>query len=144
MARARAISTDEEVMRIWQSVGLAERLQQDMLPDRPLTFVDADGVPFIHLKISPRGSGHPPQQFLYQPAVDQVLREGVERFADVEVLLEHECLRVRSEGRRGRVDAGRPAHRHVEAAARVVCHRRRRRLVADAGTTRRRLHRADL
>ena len=92
--RARAISTDEEVMRIWQSIGLADRLQQDMLPDRPLNFVDAAGVPFIDLKITPRGAGHPPQQFLYQPAVDQVLREGVRRFAHVEVLLEHECLRV--------------------------------------------------
>ena len=92
--RARAISTDEEVMRIWQSVGLDERLQRDMLPDRPLTFVDRRGVPFIDLKVSPRGTGHPPQQFLYQPAVDQVLRDGVERFAGVEVLLEHECLRV--------------------------------------------------
>ncbi len=92
--RARAISTDEEVMRIWQSVGLADRLQQDMLPDRPLNFVDADGVPFIDLKISPRGAGHPPQQFLYQPAVDGVLRDGVRRFAHVDVLLERECLRV--------------------------------------------------
>ena len=92
--RARAISTDEEVMRIWQSVGLADRLQQDMLPDRPLNFVDAAGVPFIDLKISPRGSGHPAQQFLYQPAVDHVLREGVQRFSNVDVLLEHECLRV--------------------------------------------------
>jgi 3-(3-hydroxy-phenyl)propionate hydroxylase len=92
--RARAISTDEEVMRIWQSVGLADRLQRDMLPDRPLNFVDAKGVPFIDLKITPRGAGHPPQQFLYQPAVDQVLREGVQRFANVELVLEHECLRV--------------------------------------------------
>jgi 3-(3-hydroxy-phenyl)propionate hydroxylase len=96
--RARAISTDEEVMRIWQSVGLADRLQQDMLPDRPLTFVDVNNVPFIDLKISPRGSGHPPQQFLYQPAVDHVLREGVQRFSNVDVLLEHECLRVVSKG----------------------------------------------
>ena len=96
--RARAISTDEEVMRIWQSVGLAERLQQDMLPDRPLNFVDASGVPFIDLKISPRGSGHPPQQFLYQPAVDHVLRDGVQRFPNVEVLVEHECLRVLPHG----------------------------------------------
>ena len=48
--RARAISTDEEVMRVWQSVGLADRLQQDMLPDRPLNFVDADGAPFIDLE----------------------------------------------------------------------------------------------
>ncbi len=92
--RARAISTDEEVMRIWQSVGLAERLQADMLPDRPLTFVDADGEPFIEMKIEPRGCGHPPQQFLYQPAVDHVLRDGVARFPNVDVLTEHECLRV--------------------------------------------------
>jgi 3-(3-hydroxy-phenyl)propionate hydroxylase len=94
-SRARAISTDEEVMRIWQSVGLDERLQRDMLPDRPLTFVDAHGVPFIDLKVIPRGAGHPPQQFLYQPAVDHVLRDGVKRFASVDVLLENECLRVR-------------------------------------------------
>src|SRR6201996_7469837 len=80
-SRARAISTDEEVMRIWQSVGLADRLQRDMLPDRPLNFVDANGVPFIDLKIAPRGAGHPPQQFLYQPDVDQVVREGGGRFA---------------------------------------------------------------
>ena len=96
--RARAISTDDEVMRVWQSVGLADRLQQDMLPDRPLNFVDADGVPFIDLKISSRGTGHPPQQFLYQPAVDHVLREGVDRFSNVDVLVEHECLRVVAKG----------------------------------------------
>jgi 3-(3-hydroxy-phenyl)propionate hydroxylase len=93
-SRARAISTDEEVLRVWQSVGLSERLQRDMLPDRPVAFVDADGRPFIETVIYGRGCGHPPQQFLYQPAVDSVLREGVARFANVEVLLEHECLRV--------------------------------------------------
>src|SRR6516164_5041942 len=92
--RARAISTDEEVIRIWQSIGLADRLQQDMLPDRPLAWVDADGVPFIETTFTPRGCGHPPQQFLYQPAVDHVLREGVARFPNVDVLLEHECLRA--------------------------------------------------
>jgi 3-(3-hydroxy-phenyl)propionate hydroxylase len=96
--RARAISTDEEVMRIWQSVGLADRLQRDMLPNRPCAWVDADGVPFIETTIAPRGCGHPAQQFLYQPAVDNVLREGVARFDNVEVLLEHECLRVLNSG----------------------------------------------
>ncbi|WP_231117925.1 bifunctional 3-(3-hydroxy-phenyl)propionate/3-hydroxycinnamic acid hydroxylase [Mycobacterium colombiense] len=92
--RARAISTDEEVLRVWQSVGLADRLQADMLPDRPVAFVDADGVPFIETTITGRGCGHPPQQFIYQPAVDHVLRDGVARFPNVEILLEHECLRV--------------------------------------------------
>jgi 3-(3-hydroxy-phenyl)propionate hydroxylase len=92
--RARAISTDEEVLRIWQQVGLADRLNADMQPGAGANFVDPDGVPIIRLLPADRGNGHPPQQFIYQPAVDTVLREGVERFAGVSVLLEHECLRL--------------------------------------------------
>lgn len=96
--RARAISTDEEVLRVWQSVGLDRRLQQDMLPDRPVAFVGANGVAFYETTIAARGCGHPPQQFIYQPAVDRVLREGVARFPGVEVLLEHESLRALDKG----------------------------------------------
>lgn len=96
--RARAISTDEEVLRVWQSVGLSERLQRDMLPNRPVAFVDSSGVPFVETTITGRGCGHPPQQFIYQPAVDQVLRDGVQRFPNVEVLLQHECLRALNKG----------------------------------------------
>lgn len=92
--RARAISTDEEVLRIWQQVGLADRLNADMQPGNGANFVDADGVPFVKLLPADRGNGHPPQQFIYQPAVDQTLREGVDRFPNVSILLEHECLRL--------------------------------------------------
>jgi 3-(3-hydroxy-phenyl)propionate hydroxylase len=92
--RARAISTDEEVLRIWQSIGLADRLQLDMLAGRPVAFLDTEGRSFIETVINGRGCGHPAQQFLYQPAVDTVLRDGAARFGNVEVLLEHECLRV--------------------------------------------------
>ena len=75
-ARARAISTDEEVMRIWQRIGLAERLKRDMLAERPLDFVDTRGRTFFSASPVPRGHGHPPQMFLYQPALEQVLREA--------------------------------------------------------------------
>ncbi|EME67057.1 FAD-binding monooxygenase [Rhodococcus ruber BKS 20-38] len=92
--RARAISTDEEVLRIWQQVGLADRIQADMLPGTAAAFVDADGEPFVAITPVSHGSGHPPQQFLYQPALEKVLRGGVERFSNVEVRLEHECLRI--------------------------------------------------
>ncbi|MFZ2173141.1 MAG: bifunctional 3-(3-hydroxy-phenyl)propionate/3-hydroxycinnamic acid hydroxylase, partial [Rhodococcus sp. (in: high G+C Gram-positive bacteria)] len=97
-ARARAISTDEEVMRIWQQAGLADRLQQDMLPGKPVAFVDARGESFVDIVPKPRGAGHPPQQFIYQPAMEKVLRSGVDRFPNVEILLEHECLRVLQNG----------------------------------------------
>ncbi|MEU6371658.1 bifunctional 3-(3-hydroxy-phenyl)propionate/3-hydroxycinnamic acid hydroxylase [Streptomyces sp. NPDC046909] len=94
-SRARAISTDEEVIRIWQRIGLAERLKQDMLTERPVDFVDAKGRPFLSARPTPRGHGHPPQLFIYQPALEQVLRDGVDRYPHVRVLLRHECLRVR-------------------------------------------------
>ena len=93
-ARARAISTDEEVVRIWQQIGLADRLNADMQPGCGANFVDANGVPFVKLLPVSRGNGHPPQQFIYQPALEKVLRSGVDRFPNVSILLEHECLRV--------------------------------------------------
>jgi 3-(3-hydroxy-phenyl)propionate hydroxylase len=91
-ARARAISTDEEVMRIWQRIGLADRLTADMLADKPLTFVDAAGRAFLSFTPRPMGNGHPTQLFLHQPALERTLRAGVGRFRNVEVLLGHECL----------------------------------------------------
>ena len=94
-SRARAISTDEEVLRIWQQAGLAEELKRDMLGDRPLEFVDQRGKPFIRFSPTPRGHGHPPQMFLYQPQLEATLRAGVDRYPNVEVLLAHECLRIR-------------------------------------------------
>ncbi|WP_308310854.1 bifunctional 3-(3-hydroxy-phenyl)propionate/3-hydroxycinnamic acid hydroxylase [Streptomyces sp. GbtcB6] len=96
-SRARAISTDEEVIRIWQRIGLAERLKPDMLSERPLDFVDAQGRTFLSACPAPRGHGHPPQMFIYQPALEQVLRDGVDRYPNVEVLLRHECLRLRQD-----------------------------------------------
>ncbi|SOX55202.1 FAD-binding monooxygenase [Mycobacterium ahvazicum] len=93
-ARARAISTDEEVVRIWQQIGLADRLNADMQPGSGAAFVDANGVPFVRLLPVSRGNGHPPQQFIYQPALEKVLRDGVDRFPNVSVLLNHECLRL--------------------------------------------------
>jgi 3-(3-hydroxy-phenyl)propionate hydroxylase len=89
--RARAISTDEEIIRIWQSIGLGERLKADMLSDRPIDFIGVDGRPIIRLALQPRGNGHPTQLFIYQPAVERVLRDGASRFDDVTVLLGHEC-----------------------------------------------------
>src|ERR1700756_5521552 len=63
-ARARAISTDEEVLRCWQHAGLAEQLKAEMLGDRPLDFVDSQGRAFLSFEPKPRGNGHPPQMFL--------------------------------------------------------------------------------
>ena len=90
--RARAVATDEEVLRIWQRIGLAERLQQDMVWDRAIDFVDADGESFLSFAPRTRGNGYPPQLFLYQPVLEQVLREGVQRYPTVDVRLRTEVV----------------------------------------------------
>jgi 3-(3-hydroxy-phenyl)propionate hydroxylase len=94
-ARARAISTDEDVLRTWQQIGLAEDLEADMIADRPIDFVDHRGRSFMSITPKSRGNGHPPQMFLYQPALEGTLRRGVERFPNVDVRLEHEAGEVR-------------------------------------------------
>ncbi|TMM03816.1 MAG: FAD-binding monooxygenase, partial [Actinobacteria bacterium] len=94
-ARARAISTDEEVLRCWQHAGLAEQLKSEMLGDRPLDFVDRRGRSFLSFAPRSRGNGHPPQMFIYQPALERTIRAGVERFGNVTVLLEREAGAVR-------------------------------------------------
>ena len=93
-ARARAISTDEEVMRIWQRIGLAEQLERDMLAERPIDLVDSRGRSFLSFAPVSRGNGYPPQLLLYQPALERTLRDGVTRYPNVEVLAGHDCLRL--------------------------------------------------
>ncbi len=93
-ARSRAISTDEEVLRIWQRVGLADRLDADMLEGGRVAFTDTAGRPFTEVRPASHGCGHPPQQFIYQPEMEQVLRDGVGRFPNVHLRLGHECLRL--------------------------------------------------
>ena len=80
-------------MRIWQSVGLADRLQRDMLPDRPLTCVDANGVPFID-DDEPRGAGIRRSNSCISRRLTTSSARVSPDFGHVEVLLEHECLRV--------------------------------------------------
>lgn len=91
-SRARAIATDEEVIRIWQGIGLADRLKADMLSDCPIDFVGLDGRSFLSYTPKSRGHGHPTQLFIHQPALEQTLRDGVGRYDGVRVLLEHEAM----------------------------------------------------
>ena len=85
--RARAISTDEEVMRIWQSVGLADRLQADMLPNRPVAFVDADGVAFMESHWPAAGPGTPPSSSCTSPRSTRCCGRVWHDSRTVEVLL---------------------------------------------------------
>ena len=77
--------------------------KQDMLPDRPIDFVDADGRA-VRRADHHAAAARPSAAAVHLPAraSTSVLRDGVDRYPNVEVLLEHECLRVRQDERRRR------------------------------------------
>ncbi len=88
----RAIATDDEVLRIWQGVGLVDEILADGLVEAPVRYAGADGrtigeVDFV-LRRSPFGL--PSFLAFHQPALDATLRAGAARFGSVEVRAGHE------------------------------------------------------
>src|ERR1700691_553880 len=84
----RAVALDGEGMRLIQTMGLAEQLLPLLSVSRNIRHVSADGK--LLLLISRRGIGlegwHNAYRF-YQPEFETVLREGIARFASVDLRL---------------------------------------------------------
>ena len=83
---ARAVYTDGECMRIFQSFGMAERLAADMLQDAPVQMVLPDGKVLFQLKNTHRPHGWPANNFFYQPLLETALAEALDRFPNVTVM----------------------------------------------------------
>jgi len=85
----RAITCDDEALRIYQSVGLAQVLDAHMYTSPEVELVGATGEVFATLGVQDAdfGNGYPALRFFSQPFLERVLREGLSRFADVELRL---------------------------------------------------------
>ena len=82
---ARAVYTDGECMRIFQSIGMAERLAVDMLQDAPVQMVLPSGEVLFQIKNTERPHGWPANNFVYQPLLETALADGLARYANVTV-----------------------------------------------------------
>lgn len=82
---ARAVYTDDECMRLLQSVGLAEEAQAKMLIDTPVQLVRPDGTTLGHYAPRRRRFGWPVVNFFYQPYLETTLSEALARYPNVEV-----------------------------------------------------------
>ena len=90
---ARAVYTDGECMRIFQSFGMAERLAADMLQDAPVQMVLPDGQVLFQLKNTHRPHGWPANNFFYQPLLETALADGLGQYPNVTVLRGRELTR---------------------------------------------------
>jgi len=93
----RAVHFDGEVMRIFQSAGLAECIAAAARPSsQGMHFVNAAGQTLmVRRGVEGRGpQGWPNNWYFHQPALEEILREGVARFPNVTVHLGHEIADV--------------------------------------------------
>jgi 3-(3-hydroxy-phenyl)propionate hydroxylase len=93
----RAVHFDGEVMRIFQSAGLAERTAAAARPSsQGMHFVNADGrTLMVRRGVEGRGpQGWPNNWYFHQPALEEILRGGLTRFPNVTVHLGREITDV--------------------------------------------------
>lgn len=90
---ARAVYTDGECMRIYQNLGMADRLAADMLQDATVQMLLPDGRVLLQLKSTRRDHGWPLSNFFYQPFLETALADALEAYPDVHVMRGNELLR---------------------------------------------------
>lgn len=83
----RAVHFDDEVMRVFQGLGLAETIAPGLMVSPGMRFVDRDGALLLDWSrptgIGPQG-WHASYRF-HQPALEDALRGGVARYSNVTV-----------------------------------------------------------
>jgi 3-(3-hydroxy-phenyl)propionate hydroxylase len=81
--RARAVTVNDWTMRCFQSVGLDQALARDMDRTAALRWVTYDGNQLMRMEFPPSELGeHPVSYAIYQPVMEETLRQGAQRHAD--------------------------------------------------------------
>jgi len=96
----RAAHFDDEAMRVFQGIGLAEAVLPHTTPVLGMDFVTADGEVLFGFSSEdrPKRHGWEAGYMFHQPGLERTLREGVERFPAVEVRLGHEVVGLTQTG----------------------------------------------
>ncbi|MEV6322850.1 bifunctional 3-(3-hydroxy-phenyl)propionate/3-hydroxycinnamic acid hydroxylase [Nocardia sp. NPDC051787] len=82
---ARAVYTDDEGMRVFQTAGAADELAADMNVDSTVQWVRGDGRVLVQFHQTDRPLGWPVVNFLYQPYLEITLEQSLERYPHVTV-----------------------------------------------------------
>jgi len=97
----RAVTVDDEALRVLQAVGLGGDLPApQMLEEEPIRFRSRTGALLLELPTRVSANGHPTVAFLHQWELEAALREGLSRRSDrVRVELGCEAVGLRHDAR---------------------------------------------
>ncbi len=95
----RAVHFDDEVMRVFQAVGLDAEVRAKSIRVPGMDLVTAKGRPLMQMRTAdvPRDLGHDVTSMFHQPHLEAVLRQGVERFPHVELRCKTEVEAIEPE-----------------------------------------------
>lgn len=95
---ARAVYTDDECMRIFQSAGIADELEADMLLDTTAQWVFKNGSVLGQFVSTKRPYGWGVSNFLYQPYLETRLEQLLARYPNVRVRRGRELVNFTQDG----------------------------------------------
>ncbi|CAN7553038.1 bifunctional 3-(3-hydroxy-phenyl)propionate/3-hydroxycinnamic acid hydroxylase [Devosia sp. LjRoot3] len=95
-ALPRAVHIDHEMVRLFSDIGLADQILEKARAGDGHIHIGADHgvIRFLSVAGAPRPFGYANDYFFYQPELEGVLRQGLERFDNVELRLGAEVLNV--------------------------------------------------
>lgn len=96
----RAVGMDDEALRLFQTMGLADELCRDMIQNVPLRMFKANGKCFADIRPSVREFGWWRRNIFMQQLAEKTLRDGLMRYPHVSLRTSEEAVSLRqySEG----------------------------------------------
>lgn len=122
----RAAGVDDESLRVFQAVGLQDEIMRQTIQNVPLRLFGASGQCLADVRPSSREFGWYKRNIFMQPSAERTLRQGLERFSSVDLLLGHELTGLRQDGTGVRLDVTDGGGRRHEILADYV-------IAADGG-----------
>jgi 3-(3-hydroxy-phenyl)propionate hydroxylase len=94
----RAIAYDAETLRLFAQVGLFDAIAPGLVQDPQVVYFNARGVKLMEIVPPPTPFGHSPLGTFYQPHFEQVLLDGLKRFASTRALFAHTVTSLSQDG----------------------------------------------
>jgi 3-(3-hydroxy-phenyl)propionate hydroxylase len=85
----RAVSIDDEALRVMQGIGLADAVMDEILPDYGTRYRSPWGSQFAFVRPTTREYGFPRRSAFRQPKLAATLLQGLHRFPSVSMLFGH-------------------------------------------------------
>jgi 3-(3-hydroxy-phenyl)propionate hydroxylase len=85
----RAVSIDDESLRTMQAIGLIDEVMRNVAADYGSHYYTAKGSLFLKVEPATREYGFPRRNAFTQPELERTLLNGVRRYANAQLLFEH-------------------------------------------------------